>query len=152
MRLRVAFSGLSAPLTVALHDIEQLLKDVAEVECGDLTGSRTLTVHLTDDTQISEMHRRYFSDPTPTDVITFPDEDPEVEGGHLGDIAISLDYAAESAADVGHSLQREVAFLAVHGLLHLIGYRDADPLERREMLDLQNRHLRSFEQRHGRTL
>ncbi|RIK35202.1 MAG: rRNA maturation RNase YbeY [Chloroflexi bacterium] len=152
MKLRVTFSGLSTPSTVALQDIEHVLMETAALECGDLAGWRTLTVHFTDDTQISEMHGRYFGDPTPTDVITFPDDDPQVEGGHLGDIAISLDYAAESAADVGHSLQRELAFLAVHGLLHLLGYRDADPLERRAMLELQDRLLRGFEQRHGRTL
>lgn len=87
-----------------------------------------------------------------TDVLSFPlldavdghltsllgaqDYDPDVYGQKavmLGDIVISLDKAFEQAADYGHSPEREVAFLAVHGLLHLIGY-DHDETAREQLM------------------
>jgi probable rRNA maturation factor len=109
-------------------------------------GDWTLVVRLTSDDEIARLHEMYFADPTPTDVISFPSgDDLSDAAGHLGDIVISLDTAAEQAHLGGHSREREVAFLALHGLLHVCGYTDASPEDRQRMLDLQTRLLDSYE-------
>lgn len=120
---------------------------VSETPAGDWT----LTVVLADVGRISELHRQYFDDPSPTDVISFPSGDDFSAGsGHLGDIVVCVDVAAEQAAEVGHSLQREVVFLALHGLLHVVGYDDAIDQERERMLRLQAELLDAYEERFGR--
>jgi probable rRNA maturation factor len=74
-------------------------------------------VFLTKD-QIQEMNRTYRDIDKVTDVISFPDQ----EDDYIGDIFICLDRAKEQAQDYGHSIEREIGFLAVHGYLHLLGY------------------------------
>ena len=56
----------------------------------------------------------------PTDVLSFPNDDAKDRS--LGDVFISVDQAKKQAEDYGHSLEREIGFLAVHGYLHLLGY------------------------------
>ena len=76
----------------------------------------------------------------PTDVLSFAlneSEEPEMVDGPavnvLGDLIISVERAEEQATDYGHSLRREVAFLTVHGMLHLLGYDHMEDEEREEM-------------------
>lgn len=68
--------------------------------------------------QIQEMNRTYRDIDKVTDVISFPDQEED----YIGDIFICLDRAKEQALDYGHSIEREIGFLAVHGYLHLLGY------------------------------
>lgn len=84
---------------------------------------------LCDDIYIRELNREYRSKDLATDVLSFAleeGEEPAVIGGPketlLGDIVISVETATRQAKEYGHSLEREVAFLAIHGLLHLLGY------------------------------
>jgi probable rRNA maturation factor len=85
----------------------------------------------------------------PTDVLSFPlwepDEewviDEEEERVALGDIVISLPKAKEQAEAYGHSLNREVGFLAVHGFLHLLGYDHETKEEEKEMFAKQEEIL-----------
>jgi probable rRNA maturation factor len=100
-------------------------------------------VTLVDDAGIHEMNREYRGVDAPTDVISFAlndeAEDDDVSGPSpdnllLGDIVISLERAQAQAQEYGHSLAREVAFLAVHGLLHLLGYDHSEPEDEAEMM------------------
>jgi probable rRNA maturation factor len=100
-----------------------------------------LTLVLVDSDQICRLHLQFFDDPSPTDVITFPLGDD----GHLGDIVICVSVARQQAHEAGHSLGREIAFLALHGLLHLSGHDDRDADARAAMLQLQERILLDFE-------
>lgn len=83
-------------------------------------------VILVDDDYIHRLNRDYRGKDQPTDVITFALEDGEdvILGQErvLGDIYISIDRALEQACSYGHSLKRELSFLAIHGFLHLLGY------------------------------
>ena len=99
-----------------------------------------VSVTLTDNAHIHVINRKYRGVDRPTDVISFAfneSEEPEVVGGisvnMLGDLIISLERAEEQAADYGHSVRREVAFLTVHGMLHLLGYDHMEDEEREEM-------------------
>jgi probable rRNA maturation factor len=101
-------------------------------------------VWLCTDDEIAKLHLQFMDIDGPTDVITFPAED-EGTGGYLGDVAVSVDTAHEQAADAGHSPEREIAFLCLHGLLHLAGYDDLTPVERSAMIARQELMLETFE-------
>ena len=95
------------------------------------------SITYTDKEGIRALNREYRNKDSATDVLSFPMFDPETEEiealdgqpAVLGDIVISLERAAEQAELYGHSFEREVAFLCVHSVLHLLGYdheRSAD--------------------------
>lgn len=108
-------------------------------------------VTLTDDAYIREINRRYRDKDSATDVISFAlneGEEPEIVGGPtlnlLGDILISVETAQRQAAAYGHSLERETAFLTVHGMMHLLGYdhiEEADRIEMRKEEEYVLEHL-----------
>ena len=93
--------------------------------------------------EIHEINRKYRGVDRATDVISFALEDDktfevvETNMRILGDIYISIDKAREQAENYGHSLKRELSFLAVHGLLHLLGYDHMNEEEEKEMFKLQ---------------
>lgn len=104
-----------------------------------------LTLRLTDDTEIQELNRQYRQQNKPTDVLAFaaleadvpifsPDESEPL---YLGDIIISLNTAARQAQEHNHSLTVELAWLASHGLLHLLGWDHPDDDSLEEMLAKQ---------------
>lgn len=106
----------------------------------------TMTVLITDAREISRLHDQFFGDPSVTDVVSFPSgEQPAQAGAYIGDVAVCLEVAEEQALEAGHSRQREVVFLALHGLLHLLGHDDQTANERQRMLDLQECLLVQFE-------
>jgi len=160
--------GAAPPAESFLPLLERLLQFAGEAE-GVARGTVTLT--LTDDEGIRELNREYRGLDKPTDVLSFPlaepgEEEPEIvfdgeyeaaEGddgewkpseeiehpfaGMLGDIVISVPRAASQAAEYGHSLERELGFLFVHGFLHLLGYDHENPEEERVMFAKQEQIL-----------
>jgi probable rRNA maturation factor len=98
-----------------------------------------LTVVLTDDIQLQKLNRDYLGIDAATDVLSFPafESDPETGAPYLGDILISMPYAARSAKKAGHGLESEVQLLAVHGVLHLLGYDHAEADEKVRMWKAQ---------------
>jgi len=97
-------------------------------------------VTLTNNEYIHQLNKQYRGIDRPTDVLSFAlneSEEPEIEDGPdvnvLGDLIISVERAQEQAADYGHSVRREVAFLTVHGMLHLLGYDHMEEADRLEM-------------------
>ena len=85
-------------------------------KCEDKGGSVSLM--FTDDAGIQDLNRDFRQKDAATDVLSFPSG----EAAFLGDIALSLQRAQRQADEYGHSLRREVAFLTVHAMLHLMGY------------------------------
>ncbi|MDO4847311.1 MAG: rRNA maturation RNase YbeY [Clostridiaceae bacterium] len=95
----------------------------------EFDGSAEVSVTFVDNAKIHELNRQYRNIDRETDVLSFPlGENGEYDINHdtgakmLGDIVISLEKAVEQAEMYGHPLQREVAFLTVHSMLHLLGY------------------------------
>lgn len=97
-------------------------------------------IWICSDDEIAELHRRFMAIPGPTDVLSFPGDAP-----YLGDIAVSFGTAASQALEVGHSVQREIAYLALHGLLHLSGYDDLTPADRQKMIARQDDLIAAYE-------
>lgn len=93
-----------------------------------------VSVTFTDDEGIRRINAQFRNIDKPTDVLSFPltdfegSEEPPVDGDEiaLGDIVISLERAAAQAEEYGHSFEREIAFLCVHSMLHLLGYDHVD--------------------------
>ncbi|MBP3766276.1 MAG: rRNA maturation RNase YbeY [Bacilli bacterium] len=106
-----------------LKDVEMVLKKAIEIE---KLGVVNFNVIIVDNEFIHKMNKEYRGIDRPTDVISFALEDEhDIDYDDfrlLGDIYISIDKAKEQAKEYGHSLRREICFLSVHGLLHLLGY------------------------------
>jgi probable rRNA maturation factor len=105
-----------------------------------------LGVWICNDSEIANLHVQFMQIEGPTDVMTFPDDSP-ASGGYLGDIVVSFETAATHANDAGHSVEREIAFLCLHGMLHLAGYNDLEDDARDTMLRQQEELLNDFERR-----
>ncbi|NJL85538.1 MAG: rRNA maturation RNase YbeY [Leptolyngbyaceae cyanobacterium SM1_1_3] len=115
-------------------------------------GAYELGLRLTSDRQIQQLNSQYRSKDTPTDVLAFAaleDSAPLVEELlatqplYLGDIVISLETAAVQAAQ-HHSLRQELAWLAAHGLLHLLGWDHPDEVQLEQMLTKQQQLLQAI--------
>jgi probable rRNA maturation factor len=106
------------------------------------TGTWSFAARYVDDLEMCRLHERYLGDPSPTDIMTFP-YDPE-DGARGGDILISVDTAAANAAEQGWSTREELAFLLLHGLLHILGWDDHSAESRRAMLDRQREILATW--------
>ena len=78
----------------------------------------TMTIAIVPDGRVQQLNRRYRRLDAPTDVLSFPSD----ERGYLGDVVIAAGVARRQAKQAGHSLQHELRVLALHGLLHLLGY------------------------------
>ena len=82
----------------------------------------TVTLVITTDKRIRTLNRTWRGVDKATDVLSFPAGDDPGPGRHLGDLVISRDTAVRQARNEGHSLATELRVLALHGLLHLLGY------------------------------
>ena len=111
------------------------------------TGNFEVSVTFTDNENIRRINNQFRDIDRETDVLSFPmtDEgeeftvDPETECFMLGDIVISLEKALSQAVEYGHSFKREVAFLTVHSMLHLLGYdHEKSEEEEKEMFGKQD--------------
>lgn len=123
-----------------------------------LDDETEMSVTFVDNHEIQEINREFRHKDMPTDVISFAIED-EGEGEpdivfpdgesldipqDLGDIFISIDRAHEQAEEYGHTYERELGFLAVHGFLHLNGFDHMTPEDEEEMFSLQRKILDSY--------
>jgi len=100
-----------------------------------LDGKKIINIILVNNDQIQLMNRDYRHKDTPTDVISFENNDDSIE---LGDVFISIDKAKEQAMSYGHPFERELGFLAVHGFLHCNGYDHLDLESEKIMFQLQD--------------
>jgi probable rRNA maturation factor len=118
---QVAAAGLD--LTLAERAIAEVLR------AEQVAGPAEVGVLVADDARLHELNRAYRGVDAPTDVLSFADDGPATAfvpqpdaPRYLGDIAISLERVLAQAAEYGHSPARELAYLAAHGALHLLGY------------------------------
>ncbi len=154
MSLRLDWSNEQQKMDIPdswIELLEQLLQLAAESE-GVAEGDVSLT--FTDDEQIHQLNLEYRGIDRPTDVLSFAmqedgteeldiifevesEEEADPISGMLGDIIISVETAKAQSEDYGHSLEREIGFLFVHGFLHLLGYDHQDDAAEAEMMGKQ---------------
>jgi len=122
--------------------MEQMLLSVLQktAEVYDISPKTEVSLVLASDEYIHALNREYRGIDRSTDVLSFAlneGEEPVVINGPeevlLGDIIISLETATRQASEYGHSLERELAYLTVHGILHLLGYDHIVEEEKMEM-------------------
>ncbi len=118
------------------------------LECENVTVPCWVDVTITDNDGIQKLNRRFMSKDRPTDVLSFPLQnikagkfsysvgDLDIKTGRLplGDIVISWERAKEQAHEYGHPLKREIAYLTVHSMLHLLGYDHMDEGEEKKLM------------------
>lgn len=121
------------------EELERLIREVLAkgAELQQVREDAEISVLICDGPVIHELNRTYRGVDAPTDVLSFAlnegEDDVPEEEAELGDIVINLDRAEEQAAEYGHSREREVAYLSVHGFLHILGYDHYDPEEKKAM-------------------
>jgi len=104
-----------------------------------------LIVHFVSKKRIQKIHKDFFSDPTPTDCISFPLDPPRKKptssGNHeiLGEIFVCPQVALEYAQLHSRDVYQEVLLYVIHGILHLLGYDDIDPHARRNMRRMERK-------------
>jgi len=114
------------------EDLEDLLQSAVELclEEEEVTKDIEVSISFVDNDEIQKLNRDYRGIDRATDVLSFPQYEniKEVENPIcLGDIVISLEKALEQSKEYGHSFKREVAFLTVHSMFHLMGYDHDTP-------------------------
>ena len=123
-------------------DLTKAMNVVAELEA--LSPQTEVDITLVDDAAIHELNRTYRGIDRPTDVLSFAldegEEEPEVDDDEiehlLGDVIISAPTAVRQGEEYGHGLEREMTYLAVHGMLHLLGY---DHMEEKDKFIMRKR-------------
>ncbi len=124
---------------------EELIRRAVTCALAKNRGTGDVCVLITDAEEIQRLNASYRHIDRVTDVLTFPAWEGDSilcpPDGYLGDIAICLERAQEQAEEYGHSLERELAFLSVHGALHLLGYDHIQPDDEQKMLTMQDEIL-----------
>ena len=142
--------------TEEIKEIENLLQFAAGFL--EIAEDTEMSVTFTDNAGIQVINRDYRGKDMPTDVISFALEDEGEDElpiifddeelaelpRNLGDLIISTERAAEQAFEYGHTLEREMGFLAVHGFLHLNGYDHMEKKKKKEMFGLQKEILDAY--------
>ena len=117
--------------------IERVCQEAALVY--GLGPTAEISILLCHNEYIHELNKQYRDIDRPTDVLSFALNEGEEDGydgpdtALLGDIVISLDKVQEQADEYGHSVERELAYLTIHGMLHILGYDHMEPDDKAEM-------------------
>jgi probable rRNA maturation factor len=131
-----------------LTQIDELLTFAKKQE--NIEEEAELSVTFVDKDEIQEINKMYRDKDKVTDVISFAleEDEPEITGLDmprvLGDIIICTDVAKEQANNYGHSFERELGFLALHGFLHLLGYDHMNEQDEKEMFGRQEQILNAY--------
>lgn len=131
-----------------LSEIQSFVLFCAEEE--NVPKNIELSILFVEDSFIQQLNQQYREIDEPTDVLSFPQQennqwkDLDIPAIPLGDIIISVDHAKKQATSYGHTFAREIAFLVVHGFLHLLGYDHMTAADEAKMFARQKKLLKEF--------
>lgn len=134
-------------LTISFAQVRQVVRHVLSEEgqaCDEVT------ICFVDTPTISQLHQKFFNDPSPTDCISFPLDDPEEATPYriLGEIFVCPDTAIAYALKHQKDPYDETKRYIVHGLLHLLGYDDTETEARKVMKKAEEKHMRRLKKVH----
>jgi len=132
--MKVYTKNQQSDLPVSAKSIRFLVREVVAYE-GRYYDE--VTVHLVETAKISALHEQFFGDPTTTDCISFPLDDEL-----MGDVFVCPETAIRYSQKNGIDEHEELSLYVVHGLLHLMGYDDLNPKDKRKMRTAEKRHLK----------
>lgn len=150
--MKIYFSGVGF---FRKHAIKKLLESALK-HLNQPSELLEMSLSIVDEEQIKQLNKQFREVDKVTDVLSFPTCDnptrgaitvvcdevnPETDLVNIGDVVICLQRAKEQAKEYGHSLKRELSFLAVHGLLHLLGYDHMNEQDEQQMMGLQKEIL-----------
>lgn len=150
--MKIYFSGVGF---FRKHAIKKLLESALK-HLNQPSELLEMSLSIVDEEQIKQLNNQFREVDKVTDVLSFPTCDnptrgaitvvcdevnPETDLVNIGDVVICLQRAKEQAKEYGHSLKRELSFLAVHGLLHLLGYDHMNEQDEQQMVGLQKEIL-----------
>ncbi len=139
------------------NDFDEIIEKAvsATLDCEGIKENCQISVTLCDNEEITKLNEAYMGRKGPTDVLSFPmvefdGERHMLSSGKtydgdelvLGDIVISVEKAKAQATEYGHSLRREVGFLTVHSMLHLLGFDHKEENEQKMMRE-EEKHILS---------
>lgn len=130
-----------------IEELDEIRKLIDYALSHEKLDDVEFNIIIVDNNKIRELNRDYRKIDRETDVISFALEDNmtiKLDHRMLGDIYISIDKARLQAVEYNHSLLRELAFLSIHGLLHLLGYDHMSSDEEKIMFDKQKEILDSY--------
>lgn len=133
----VYFTEHDAELSRAL---KKVLRKTAKATAKREGVRANVSLLVTDDNEIRRLNDKYRGITHSTDVLSFPSGDV----GYYGDIVISLEKAQAQAKEYGHSLEREVAFLMAHAMLHLFGYTHKESEHEHKMREMQREIMKDL--------
>ena len=146
-KINLVFEQLSLQRFTIRANIRKCIQETLKAE--DITAACEINVLVTDDAGIQIINRESRNIDKPTDVLSFPMfqleagnppkdweeyRDPETGLVPLGDMCISLERAVAQAREFGHSVRREVGYLTIHSMLHLLGYDHLDEGEQKRRM------------------
>lgn len=148
-KLKVSFFNEQTAYKIT-PELKKLIKECCKqtLYLTDNNYNSEISVSFVDNEQIREINREYRNIDRATDVLSFPladncefDYNPDSDCYALGDIIISCERAIEQAVEIGNTTEREIAFLVIHSMLHILGYDHPDeesPMTK-DMREMQNK-------------
>lgn len=119
----------------------------AVIKAQHMEGNYEVSVSFVTNQEIKELNKLYRNVDCETDVLSFPmDDDEEFDGVIiLGDIILSTEKIKEQSLEFGHSLEREMIYLTVHSMLHLLGYDHMEEDEKEEMRAMEKEIMKNLQ-------
>jgi probable rRNA maturation factor len=132
----IQISNLDENNILNIDDVESLENFTKEI-CNKLkVENKTISIVITDSDMVSKLNKEFRGIDSPTDVLSFPLNSLDSDENVLGEIVIDLERAKNQAVEYNNSLIRELSFLIMHGVLHLMGY-DHDKEHKGEMREME---------------
>jgi probable rRNA maturation factor len=126
---------------------KKFIKKVAEYVLGELEKSDLeITILIVSNQKITQLNKHYRNNDYSTDVLSFNIDYEDQDSGYkyLGDVVISGEKAIEQSIEIGHDIERELAILIIHGVMHLIGYDHESHEDREKMFKTQDHITQEF--------
>jgi probable rRNA maturation factor len=135
--------SIATPQEIVPIDRARMRETVRAVLAGEDVADFEISLAFVDNPTIHRLNQRYLQHDEPTDVLSFPLNEPNAPK-LAGELVLGVEVAAEQAAARGHDVQTELALYVIHGLLHLCGYDDHDDAGRAAMRERERHYLRQL--------